>query len=255
MTLGLPLSTLYAFLLVAARTGGLVAFLPFPGLRNAPDSFRVVLALVLAFALFPAWPQLPNTPVSMGTLIAWAFSEAGFGLAVGIAVAFFIEAFQLAMQILGLQAGYGYATTIDPSSQADSGVLQVLTMLVTGLLVFSTGIDRELFRILGASLETVPAGSWTVTAASADGIARLGSAMFSLALRLAMPVIALLLLIDLALALLGRMQQQLQLLTLAFPVKMLAALGLLTAMAPTIARLFESSSTQMLGVLWRGMRP
>ena len=40
--------------------------------------------------------------------------------------------------------------------------------------------------------------------------------MLTTGLRLAMPVIALLLLLDVALALLGRMQQQLQLLSLAF---------------------------------------
>ncbi len=45
MTLGLPLSTMFAFLLVLARVGGLVAFLPIPGFRSAPDSIRVVLTL------------------------------------------------------------------------------------------------------------------------------------------------------------------------------------------------------------------
>ena len=253
MTLGLPLSTLYAFLLVLARTGGLIAFLPFPGLRNAPDRMRATLALVVTFSLFPVWPTLPNTPVAMSTLTVWAFAEAGFGLAAGIAIGLLAEAFQLTMQILGLQAGYGYATTIDPTSQADAGVLQVVAMLMTGLLMFTVGLDREVFRILAASFEAFPPGSWAPAQASAEGIVKLGSVMFSLALRMAMPVIALLLLIDLALALLGRMQQQLQLLSLAFPVKMLAALGILTVLAPTFARLFESSSARTLGVLWRGL--
>ena len=53
---------------------------------------------------------------------------------------------------------------------------------------------------------------------------------------------ALLLLIDLALALLGRMQQQLHLLSLSFPVKMLAALAMLVALAPVIARMFEGAA-------------
>ena len=253
MTLGLPLSTLHAFLLVLARTAGLVAFLPFPGFRGAPDKLRAVLALALTFSLLPVWPSLPDTPVSMATLVAWAIAEAGFGLAAGVAIGLLTDAFQLAMQILGLQAGYGYATTIDPTSQADASTLQVVTMLVTGLLLFTLGIDRELFRILAASFEAFPPGSWAPATASAEGIVRLGSFMFSLALRMAMPVIALLLLIDLALALLGRMQQQLQLLSLAFPVKMLAALAVLAALAPTFVHLFESSAARALDVLWRGL--
>ena len=48
--------------------------------------------------------------------------------------------------------------------------------------------------------------------------------MFSVGLRLALPVVALLVMVDVALALLGRLNPQLQLLSLAFPVKMLTAL-------------------------------
>jgi flagellar biosynthetic protein FliR len=177
-----------------------------------------------------------------------------FGIAAGLAVAFLIEAFQLGTQVLGLQAGYGYASTIDPSSQADSGVLQAMMTLITGLLFFTTGVDRELIRVLSVSFEKFPAGSWTPTAASMDGIVRLGAGMFTLGLRIAMPVIALLLLIDLALAMLGRMQQQLQLLTLAFPVKMLAALAMLTALAPIIARIFQSGASRTIAALTEMVR-
>jgi flagellar biosynthetic protein FliR len=253
MTLGLPLSTLYAFLLVLARVAGLIAFLPVPGFRNAPDTVRVVLALAVTVALFPVWPSLPNALPGIGELAAWTFSEAGFGLAAGLAVGFLTETFQFAAQVLGLQAGYGYASTIDPNSQADSGVLQVLTTLVSGLLFLTLGLDRELFRVLAASFEKFPAGSWAPSTTSLEGVVRLGGEMFSLGLRLAMPVIALLLLIDVSLALLGRMQQQLQLLSLAFPLKMLAALAMLTALAPVFARIFQSSAAHTVAALWQSL--
>jgi flagellar biosynthetic protein FliR len=84
-------------------------------------------------------------------------------------------------------------------------------------------------------------------------VVRLGGEMFSLGLRLAMPVIALLLLIDVSLALLGRMQQQLQLLSLAFPLKMLAALAMLTALAPVFARIFQSSAAHTVAALWQSL--
>jgi flagellar biosynthetic protein FliR len=251
MTLGLPLSTLYAFLLVLARVSGLIVFLPVPGIREVIAPVRVVLALTITFALFPVWPSLPDELVSMGQLCSWAFMEAGFGLAAGLAVSFLTEAFQLAMQFLGLQVGYGYALTIDPTSQADAGVLQVLTMLIVSLLFFAFGIDRELLRVLAVSFQKFPAGSWAPTAASLEGVIHLGGGMFSMGLRLAMPVVGLLLLIDVALALIGRMQQQLQLLSLAFPIKMLAGLSMLMILAPALARLFQTSSAQTMAALWQ----
>jgi flagellar biosynthetic protein FliR len=74
--------------------------------------------------------------------------------------------------------------------------------------------------------------------------------MFTLGLRVALPVIALLLLIDVALALLGRMQQQLQLLSLAFPIKMMAALGVLCALAPLMPKLYSGAASRTISALW-----
>lgn len=253
MTLGLPLSTLYAFVLVLARVGGFVTFLPVPGFKSAPDSVKIALSLSITFALFPVWPALPNTEPSMGQLIAWAFTEAGFGLTVGLAVAFLTEGFQIAAQAAATHAGYGFATTIDPTSEADSGVLQIMASLFCGILFFSTGMDHQLIRILAASFVKFPAGSWAPAATSLDGIVRLGSDMFSIGLRLALPVIALLILIDFALALLGRVQQHLQLLSLAFPAKMAAALAILAALAPVVPKMFSAAAEHTLAVLWKAL--
>jgi flagellar biosynthetic protein FliR len=251
MTHGLPLSTMYAFLLVLARVAGLVAFLPVPAWRNAPMIFRAVLAFVMTIALFPVWPHLPDVSPSIGQLTVWAFSEMGFGLVAGLAVSFLTEGCQVGAQVLGMPAGFGYAQTIDPNSQADSSVLQVIMMLTTGLLFFSLGIDAVVIRILAASFQKYPAGSWVLSSASLDSLVHLGAGMFSLGLRVALPVVALLLLIDVALALLGRMQQQLHLLSLAFPIKMMAALGVLTAIAPLMPKLFSSAASHTISALWR----
>ena len=253
MTLGLPLATLFAFLLVLARVAGLIAFLPVPGFRAAPDSLRAILAVTIAFAVFPVWPSLPKAEPSIAQLTVWAFAELGFGLAAGLAVSFLIEGFQVAAQIAAVHAGYGFATIIDPTSEADSGVLQTVAALFSGILFFTSGMDRQIIRVLGESFIKFPAGSWTPAAASLDGIVRLGSEMLSIGLRLALPVVALLILIDFSLALLGRVQQQLQLLSLAFPAKMAAALGILAALAPAVPKLFSAAADHTLAVLWRAL--
>jgi flagellar biosynthetic protein FliR len=73
--------------------------------------------------------------------------------------------------------------------------------------------------------------------------------------RLALPVVALLVMVDVALALLGRINAQLQLLSLAFPAKMLTALLLLTWMAPLFPRILReiggqawTAAHRMLGI-------
>jgi flagellar biosynthesis protein FliR len=253
MNVQFSVGTLYAFLLVLARVSGFVVFLPVPGFRNTLDSVRVALALAITLALYPVWPALPSTAPSIGQLTGWAFSEAGFGLAMGLAVAFLTETFQMAAQIAGFQAGYGFASTFDPGSQADSSVLQVLSSLFIGVLFFGMDLHHQLIRVLAASFQKYPAGGWAPSAASLDGILQLGGSMLSTGLRLAFPVVALLVLIDFALALVGRVQQQLQLLSLAFPVKMAAALALLAALTPIVPKMFGEAAEKTLAVLWRSL--
>jgi flagellar biosynthesis protein FliR len=54
--------------------------------------------------------------------------------------------------------------------------------------------------------------------------------------------------VDLALALLGRLNAQLQLISLAFPVKMLAAMLLFAWIAAVEPRIFNSYAAQFLAV-------
>src|SRR5438045_1231942 len=124
-SLALSAGTLYAFLLVLARVGGAIIFVPIPGIKGAPETVRIAFALACTRALSGRWPVVDPAGVTIATLAGWAVTEAAIGLAIGICVAIVLEAFTLAAQILGLQAGYGYASTIDPTTEADSGILLV----------------------------------------------------------------------------------------------------------------------------------
>jgi flagellar biosynthetic protein FliR len=110
------------------------------------------------------------------------------------------------------------------------------------------GLDRQILRLFALSLEKVPAGAWVFGRSSAETLIRLTSSLFSVGVRLAMPVVALLVMVDVALALMGRLNAQLQLLSLAFPAKMLIALLVLS----WIAALFPRILAQLAGQCWAG---
>ncbi len=141
------------------------------------------------------------------------------------------------------------ASTIDPSSDADSSVLQVIAQLGTSLLFFSFRLDAELLRSLAASFEKHPAGVWMGGWDQAESLLALGADMWKTAFRLALPVLALLVMLDVCLALLGRVQAQLQLLTLAFPAKMLVTLVTLAALAGVLPAVFRRQAEEVV-FLW-----
>lgn len=245
------LSSVYGFLLVLARVSGVIAFVPIPGLSAGPAASRIVLALGLTMVLSSLWPAPDIEGPVAGRLLGWIAAEAAFGLTVGVAVAFVLEGVQMAAQIIGLQAGYSYASTVDPSTQADTTTLQLMAQLFAGSLFFALGFDHQVIRVLAVGLEKVPSGSYSLTGPAVEAVARLGSAIFSSGLQLAMPVLALLLLLDIAFAVLGRLQQQLQLLSLSFSVKMLVGLAFLASVAASFPSVFAKAGAATFSTLLR----
>jgi flagellar biosynthetic protein FliR len=231
-------STLLGFLLTLIRVSGVFAFVPVPGLKSVVDPARVVLILAVTVALFPVWPH-PAYGMQAGQVAAWLGSEAALGVGIGLTVAFTFEAFLVAAQLISLPAGFSFASTIDPSTQADSTVLGIFAQTTAALLFFASGLDREVLRIFARSLETVPAGTFVITRSIEQTVITASSSMFSIGFRLALPVIAVLLMTDISISLLGRVNSQLQLMSIAFPVKMVVGLCIfawLTTLMPALMR-------------------
>src|ERR1041384_1121864 len=176
--LHLSIGTLFAFILTAARVAGVFVFVPMPGFKSGMDMGRGVLSVAVTLALFPSWPNL-NPEISIGVLLVCLMSEAAIGIGVGLAIAFVTEAFAFAAQLIGLQAGYAYASTIDPTTEADSAVLPVFTQLPTGLIFFAFGADREVIRVFATSLQTMPPGSAELSRATAERLLAAGGTIFS----------------------------------------------------------------------------
>jgi hypothetical protein len=106
---------------------------------NAPDMARMAFALMITMCLAPVWPAGPAAIPGMFTFALWMIAEAALGVLIGLFVSVLVESFQLAAQVLGLQAGFSYASTVDPGSQADSTVLQSVCATSGGDAVLRVG--------------------------------------------------------------------------------------------------------------------
>jgi flagellar biosynthesis protein FliR len=243
------IGSLYAFLLVLARISGAFIFVPIPGIQAGPQIARGLLSVSLTFVLASRWPVIDPANVSFVLLLGWLLAEAGMGLAVGLAVAFMTEGFQMGAQIISLQAGYTFASTVDPTSGADSSVLLSIAQTVSGLLFFATGMDRQVLRAFADSLTAQPPGHFVVTAGMANRLIQAGSSIFVTGLRLVLPLLALLLMVEISLALLARLNSQLQLMALSFPIKMLLSLILLSWLLLIFPQVFAQSAGRALQLI------
>lgn len=249
------IDALFGFLLTLTRVGSALVLFPIPGFRESPQTARIVLIVATTICLFPVWPSVHMDEMAGGQFLWAILGETAAGMILGLAMAFIGESFQIAAQSISMQAGFGFATTIDPSSQADSTVFQALTQLATGLMFFTFGIHHYLLRLFAASFDLFNPARIGIADAAAGTIVSLGASMLVTGLKMGLPVMTLLLLIDLALAMLSRMQAHLQLLSLAFPVKIGLSYLFIAALMVRWPGIYERAALATLNELSRLFSP
>ena len=240
---------LYGFLLTLTRVGSALILFPIPGFRESPQAARIVLIVTTTICLFPVWPAVHSDEMSGGRYLWAILGETTSGLILGLAMSFLAESFQIAAQTISMQTGFGFASVVDPSSQADSTVFQALTQLATGLMFFSFGVHHYLLKLFAASFDLFDPARVAISGATARTIVSLGGTMLVTGLKMGLPVMTLLVLIDVALALLSRLQAHLQLLSLAFPVKIALSYLFIAALMMRWPGIYERAALGMLNQL------
>ncbi|HEY1212124.1 MAG TPA: flagellar biosynthetic protein FliR [Bryobacteraceae bacterium] len=242
-------SYIAGFLLTIVRVGSALFMLPLPGFKDAQKTVRVVLIVSIAFCLFPSWPVLTSHETSGAQFALAGLAEVAAGLLIGLAIALLHESFQFAAQAISVQTGFSFASITDPTSKADTGVFLFLTQLTTGLLFFTFGVYHYMLRLLARSFEIFPLDTNALQKASLEALIHMAASMFATGLKLGLPMVILLMLIDLAVALLSRLHAQLQLVTLTFPVKTALSFVFLAAMMARWPSLYEEMARRMFETL------
>jgi flagellar biosynthetic protein FliR len=260
MPLQISTTLLVNYTLLLARSAGFVVFLPVPGMNSFPVPARIALAVMLTVLAGPLAVGVADVGVilddeaAVWVLCKMIVAEAALGAAVGAAVALLLEAFGLAAQILGFQAGYSYVNMVDPTTQVDASILNVMIALLSSLMFFTFDLHLHLLRAWFTGIENWPLGSFFTRPADGMRMIALGGMVFETAVRLSFPVVAVLLLIDLTLGLLNQINGRLQLLSLAFPAKIVGGMALLYPLLLLAPRLFHDLSERAYEVVWTIVR-
>lgn len=254
--LSISLRAILGFVLVLSRLVGIFVYLPLPGKDTGPSLARIVLAMAMALAIVPFWSLTGIPEPTPSLLVLWVGTELAFGLTIGLLVGFLSESLTVGAHILALQAGYAYASVVDPTTQADSDVLQVLAQLTGGLLFFCFGLDHLAVRTFVYSLRSFPPGEFVLTPHLVSAVLSLSSGIFTVGLKLSLPVVALLLTTEIALAIVGRLSTQLHLGASAGAIKMLLTLLVLASLLRVLPLIYQDFARQVFDfiqeALWRG---
>ncbi|WP_322795800.1 flagellar biosynthetic protein FliR [Tepidiforma sp.] len=242
MALDLSSATTYTFLLLLIRASAMLVASPLLSHRGIPATTKVGLAVFLALVLTPiASAQVPPAlPVTMGRLVEAVLREALFGLALGLAMNLVVIGLQMAARIIGLQVGFGLGAVFDPITGTEFGAFEQFYSVLVTLVFFAINGHHLVIQALAETLRAVPPGTFDPFTIQPSGITSLIAGLTVTAVRLAMPVMAALVLTDVGMGIVSRTVPQMQILIVGAPVKIGVGILVLGAALPLTMQLMHS---------------
>ena len=250
-----PAADTAVFGLVLARVSGLLIVAPIFGAQQLPAHSKLGLALVLSLIFTPLQAGraslIPPGDITYAILVG---REALIGLSVGFAVALIFTGVQMGSRLVGVQMGFGLGGVLDPTSGADSGVLDAFYSVLATVIFLTANGHHAVLTALARTFDLSPIADAGLPAIDPIQVMALIQQVFVIALRIALPVTGALLLADVGLGMIGRAAPQMQVMVVGAPVKVTVGTMLLAASTPITVMLMQAvfrnigrSVTMLLG--------
>lgn len=224
-----------AFFWPFVRVLALFSVAPVLGNKSIPLRVRVGLAAAIAFVVAPGLPAPEDAGLSSALAISILAQQILVGVALGFAMRIAFAAIELAGDLIGLQMGLSFAGFVDPQHAASQTPL-IGSFIGTLAAMMFLALDGHLALIaaLVDTFRSVPVRADLVGVIRWERLAALGKGLFENGLHMALPVIASMLVINLALGVVARAAPSLNIFSVGFPLTLLTGLGLLALFLPHI---------------------
>lgn len=223
---------------VGMRISGLMIFAPFLGSLSIPVRLKAGLSLALTAALYPSHAAR----IEIASPMQWmqvAGGEFLIGLLVGLSANFVFEGAQLAGHILGVQMGYSLVSVLDPQTQIDTPVLSLFHQTLALLIFLRLNVHHWLLRAVSQSFDFLPPGPLAIRGPMVVELFHTAGSLWLLGLEIAAPVLVATVLVDIALAFVGKASPNLPILFIGLSVKNVVGLFVLGSSLALWPTLFE----------------
>ena len=247
-----------AFLWPFVRMLALICTAPLFSEKSVPRSVKVGLAVLLAIVIAPTLGALPAVPLVSAAGLWILIQQILIGAAMGFSMKMVFAMVQAAGDYVGLQMGLSFAAFYDPTSGGQTMVLARLLNVIAMLIFLAVDGHLVLIATLAESFHTLPIADAPLAAGGWFLLVSAGGQIFAGGLILALPLIATLLTLNLAMGILNRASPQFSIFSVGFPITLLAGIAMLQVlmeyMGPFLEPRFAAGFTSTLEFL-QGLRP
>jgi len=242
------------FLAVFTRMTGMLIFNPFFGRKNIPVIIKMGFAFFTTVILMGFLP--PNTTIQDGNVLTFMLiccKELFVGFVVGFIMQIFLSSLQLAGNFMDLQMGIGMASIYDPQSNISMALSASLLNFFYIVLFFVTNAHLTFIKIIFASYSILPLGGFMFNPQCGQYIVLLFADIFILAIKLALPLVAIEIITELGLGILMRTVPQINIFMVGLQLKLLVGLFLLVLILPGVFDFLDTMTNTMFKSIQEGL--
>ncbi|MCM8710983.1 fused FliR family export protein/FlhB family type III secretion system protein [Clostridium sp. SYSU_GA19001] len=238
-----------ALILIFLRMTAFFTVVPVFFPKGLPNAAKVAFALVLSYMLIPGINYSNLNITSNYILFSLGINEVITGLTLGFITNLCFFSARFAGQLIDMQIGFSMISMFDPSTSSNSTLLEHVLYWCSLLLFFVIDGHHMLLRALIESFNAISLGKFVLSGESINLIFNGFIEFFSIGLKIAIPVVLIILITDIVLGLIGRTVPQINLMILGLPIKILVGLTAFTFAMPILFKLIGSSFVNIQDIL------
>lgn len=247
-----------AFILVLLRVSSIVVTIPVISDKSVPVRFKAALSILITLIIFPIiLPKIPQTVNYHVLVLMYRMAgEVIIGLIIGFAARMILAGVQMAGDMIGFQMGLSIANIIDPMTSEQVSIITELQYLIAMLVFLAVDAHHIFFSAIIQSYSILNPLSFHFSGSLIQFILNLSKEMFVIAVKLAAPIMAVMLFTNMGLGIVARTVPQINVFIVGMPLQIAIGLIFLGLTAPMFVKLtsgffinFEASLITLLRLM------
>lgn len=246
------------FLIIFVRVISTIIFLPIIEETKVP---RIALSGIAIGITIPIYFQTDLTITYYNpNLLSYSIlliREMIVGLILGFIVKIFFQVYPFIGSLLSMQGGLSMSVVMDPTAGTQSTQLGRFYNLGLGVVFVASGGYHWLIQTLVDSFNLIPIGQSVIGSHIVLGVIETVGDYLELGLKLAMPIVGIIIIVDFAMGILARTVPQMNMFVIGIPLKMIILFVLLVLMINVTSVYNDMIITELIhtiGNVIQGMR-
>lgn len=257
MNFAINTSNLEYFLLILVRLTAFMHLAPFYGEESVPSRVKIAFSIFLTVIVF----NISDRPViEYESIIDYALlvvKELVVGLIIGLGSSMCMHIVSMAGRLIDMEIGLSAASLMDPTFRDSATITGVFYKFIFLALMITTGTYQYILKAIMETYELIPVGHMNFAVGSLlETITGFMGKYFLISFQIALPVFAVILLMNMVLAVLAKVAPQMNLFAVGMQIKILAGFATVYVamwVIPTAAELLFKEMRVMIVSIVEGL--